>query len=382
MTNRIEKIYKPIDDWYQTSGIKAFFDWWTTELKSWIPENQRKRFFSQAKKIYIVPETDSEQQAVLWQQQDSSMTALPLDETAQDKAWWHQLNHQVATAEEQCLISYLLPEEQVLIREVAMPRVAADNLSSVLQYELDKYIPFAATDVEFSFRRLPSSEGSEKIPVQLVIIKRDALEKIEQELIGKSVPLASIDVNSGTAEQPQALGVNLLSESLRQKKDWSKIKINALLLVAVIFMLWFVMYSSLENKKDKITKLEQQSDELRNESRKAKRLEQQLLASISAANFLGDKKQNSPSATQMLDELTSKIPADTYLTRMLLNNERIEFVGQSLNANALVPILNRSTLWFEPSIVGQVVPDARTGKERFTIKSNLKPPVEEDSDES
>lgn len=382
MTNLVEKIYRPIDSWYQTSGIKAFFDWWVTELKSWVPKTQRKRFFSQSKTLYIVPDENAEEQVMLWQQKADSISQLTLDDSVQDKDWWHQLNHQMAVADEQTTASYLLPEKSVLIREIAMPAATADSLSSVLQYELDKYIPFATNDVQFAYRQLPSEEGAEKIPVQLIVIKKDKLQKIEQALIGKTIQLSSIDVNVGSVNQPQALGINLLSESLRQKKDWSIIKLNTLLLFAVIFMLWFVMHSSLENKKNKIERLEQRNDELRSEARKAKRLEQQLLASISAANFLGDKKQNSPSITLMLNELTAKIPADSYLTRIILNSRRIEMVGQSLNANALVPILNRSTLWFEPSIIGQVVPDARTGKERFTIRSNLKAPTEGAPDES
>jgi general secretion pathway protein L len=49
----------------------------------------------------------------------------------------------------------------------------------------------------------------------------------------------------------------------------------------------------------------------------------------------------------------------------------MEIVGQSDNANALVPILNDSDTWYEPKIVGNVRPDPRSGKEQFTIKAEL-----------
>ncbi len=72
-----------------------------------------------------------------------------------------------------------------------------------------------------------------------------------------------------------------------------------------------------------------------------------------------------------MDELTQKIPINSYLSRIKIDNTGIELSGLSENANALVPVLNESTTWYEPKIVGNVMPDPRSGKERFTIQAGL-----------
>jgi len=82
----------------------------------------------------------------------------------------------------------------------------------------------------------------------------------------------------------------------------------------------------------------------------------------------------------MVHELNQKIPQNTYLSRIIIDNERMEVVGQSENANALVPILNESDTWYEPKIVGNVRPDPRSGKEQFTIKAELQPTGTEEAD--
>ena len=147
-------------------------------------------------------------------------------------------------------------------------------------------------------------------------------------------------------------------------------------------MLWFVMHTSLENKRNKISTLEATVVELRKDARRAKLLETELNASIEAANFLGNLKKNTPSRLLMFSELTQRIPMNTFLTRIMIDEERLEVVGESDNANALVPILNQSELWYEPQIVGNVT-QGRTGKEKFTIRSEFKPPVaEEENNES
>ena len=159
----------------------------------------------------------------------------------------------------------------------------------------------------------------------------------------------------------------------RKKKDWGSIKWHAGLVLVAVLMLGFVMYSSIQNKQVKIQSLEAQVDELKKDARRAKLIETQLNESIEAANFLGNLKQSTPSRVQMLAELTQKIPENTYLSRLVIDDEKIEIVGQSENSNALVPILNQSSLWFEPQFIGNMTIDPRTNMEKFTIKSELKP---------
>ncbi len=382
MMTYIEKIVDPITQWYQGSGIYAFMSWWTGELKALVPSEYRSNLFPDSVEVYVT-EVEGEDDAVnIWQQNDDSLEILKFDDSVDGKEWWHQLNHYLGSTEVDTTVTCLLDESNVLIRNVAMPVAVFNEVDSVLTFELDKYIPFNADDVEFAYSKGEVVEGSEKFPVTLTAIKKPLLNGLIQSFETKGLQLSSIDVNVGTKESPHALGVNLLPKSLRKQKDWTKIKWNVGLLALVLLLLWFVMYSSLDNKQAKIESLEAQVAELRKDARRAKLIETELNASIEAANFLGNLKKETPSRLLMFHELTQKIPENTYLTRIMIDEERLEVVGESDNANALVPILNQSSLWYEPQIIGNVT-QGRTGKEKFTIRSEFKPAdAVEVSDES
>ncbi|MGJ8662316.1 MAG: PilN domain-containing protein [Marinicella sp.] len=379
MTTYIEKISEPIMQWYQTSSIHAFFNWWSHELKGLVPEQYRTALFPESVAVYVTGIEDEENGVHIWQSTDEGLQQITFDDSVKGKEWWHKLNHYLGISEVETEVTYLLPEAGVLARNVAMPIAVINDIDSVLSFELDKYIPFKVEDVVFSYRKGDVVEGSEKFPIMLTAIKKKELSHLIDLFETKGLQLSSIDVNLGTAEAPAKLGVNLLPKEIRKKKDWTKIKWNAALGFVAILLLGFVMYSSLDNKRAKIESLEAQVSELKKDARRAKLLETQLNESIQAANFLGNLKENMPSRLLMLKELTQMIPSNTYLTRIMIDEARLEVVGQSDNANALVPILNQSSIWYEPQIIGNVTQDARTGKEKFTIKSELKLLSEEES---
>jgi len=377
MTSYVEKIMDPLNQWYQNSSIHAFFEWWVTELKSLVPEQYRKKLFTDTNELYIL---HSGEEVQLWQLVDQQLQLLTPDNSVADREWWHQLNHHVAAADQESRVTYLVPSDLVLGREIALPTVVMSDVDSVLSFELDKYIPFKAEDVEFAYRKGQIEEGSEKFPLTLTAVRKQTMRDILEKTESRGIRLSAVDVNSGSVEQPVPMGMNLLPKAHRKKKDWTAIKWHAGLISLAILLLAFVMYSSLDNKLAKIESLEEQVSELRKNARRAKMIETQLNESVQAANFLGDLKTKMPSRVLMVAELTRKIPNNTYLTRIVIDEEKMEVVGQSSNANALVPILNQSDLWYEPQIIGNVTQDPRTGKEKFTIRSELKLEATEEVD--
>ncbi len=374
MTNYLEKITDPLSQWYQTSSTRAFFDWWTSELKQLVPEQYRENLFPDSKEV-LISQSGEKDEVAIWHKHQGKLQAVEFDDSVAGKEWWHKLNHFVAGSDQETSVTYLLDEAQVLSREVALPVVVANDVGSVLQYELDKYIPFNADEVVYDFRKGQIEEGSEKFPVLLTAVRKHVLKDIIDETEAKGVQLSAIDVNVGSDNIPKNLGVNLMPKELRKKKDWTHLKWQVGLVAVALLMLGFVMFTSLQNKRDKIQSLELQVTELRKDARRAKMIETQLNESIEAANFLGNLKQSMTSRVMMLNELTQKIPEHTFLTRIVVDQNKLEVVGESDNANALVPILNQSSLWYEPQIIGNVT-QGQTGKEKFTIKSELKPAEE------
>ena len=74
-----------------------------------------------------------------------------------------------------------------------------------------------------------------------------------------------------------------------------------------------------------------------------------------------------------LDDLSRRLPEDTYLERLQIDDAKAQLQGQSKEAAKLIALIGASDCLSNPSLQGQIQPDARTGKERFQITADVKP---------
>jgi len=98
-----------------------------------------------------------------------------------------------------------------------------------------------------------------------------------------------------------------------------------------------------------------------------------LQDTIDAANFLSRKKHETPLMVDLLNDLTARLPDDTYLERLNVDEKyKVELQGLSDDASKLIGLLNKSQLLTNPSPQGSIQPDPRTKKDRFNITVEFK----------
>jgi general secretion pathway protein L len=90
------------------------------------------------------------------------------------------------------------------------------------------------------------------------------------------------------------------------------------------------------------------------------------------------RKQSSPVAVLVLDALSSALPDDTWLTELRLAENRVRIVGISRNVAALVPVLEATPGFAEPSFFAPTtrLPDGQG--DRFHLEARLMPPIRDD----
>jgi general secretion pathway protein L len=98
-------------------------------------------------------------------------------------------------------------------------------------------------------------------------------------------------------------------------------------------------------------------------------LKKSLQDSIDGANFLSEKKRNGVLTIALLNDLTGRLNDDTYLERLSVERNQIQIQGQSKEAASLINVLGDSPFLGNPKLEGQIQPDPRTGKDRFTISA-------------
>jgi general secretion pathway protein L len=66
-----------------------------------------------------------------------------------------------------------IPRKDVLLRYVTLPLTAKENLGQVLEYELERYVPFSLEEVYFDFQILKEREKT--LQILLIVVKREVI---------------------------------------------------------------------------------------------------------------------------------------------------------------------------------------------------------------
>jgi general secretion pathway protein L len=98
--------------------------------------------------------------------------------------------------------------------------------------------------------------------------------------------------------------------------------------------------------------------------------EAELQKATKELNFLSSLEQRKGEVLRVLDELSKIVPSSAYLSNLRLRDRILEVQGNAENASALIPLLERSSL-FEN--VGFNAPSnrGRDNRETFSLKAEI-----------
>lgn len=264
----------------------------------------------------------------------------------------------------------LLPAASGLRRRMTLPAAAADRLRDVVGFEIDRQTPFSAEAVAFDARVLGRHGGDGQLDVELVAVPRHALDRQLAALGGLSATLAGIDVTGGDGVP---LGVNLLPPRQRSRRadpwkrwNWALAGVATLAVVALLWQL-------LDNRRAVADVFEQRIAADAQAGRRAAAQRQQLVNLIQGQRFLDQARAARPTTVEVIDELTRRLPDNTYLEKLSIDDERLMVIGLSSEAPVLIGRLQDAQLWSAPALAGALQPDPSSGRDRFTLVAQLAP---------
>ena len=264
----------------------------------------------------------------------------------------------------------LLPASVSLRRRMLLPAAAADRLRDVVGFEIDRQTPFNADAVAFDARVLGRRDSDGQLDVELVAVPLAALNPQVAALGTLASTLAGVDV---VAADGAPLGINLLPllQRRRQRDPWRvwNVALAALAVVAIAATLWQL----LDNRRAAADAFEQAIAKRAAPARQAAAQRQQLQGLIDGQAFLDQARATRPTAVEIIDELSRRLPDGTYLEKLEIADERLTLIGLSNEAAALVGRLQDSALWRLPALAGALQPDPASGRDRFTLVAELAP---------
>lgn len=347
-------------------GPRGLLAWWGRALASWLPPRMRQALGFDRGRLLLLADGTELQLRLQRGEYVRDLGRVPLltapvpGEAAATDPFALLLAPRVA----QLPRWLIMPAASVLRRRLALPPAAAERLRDVVGFEIDRQTPFSADAVAFDARVLGRRESDGQLDVELVAVPRGVLDPQLAALGPLAATLAGVDA---AAADGAPLGVNLLAPLQRSPhRDPWRVWNTALAVLALLFVA-ALLWQLLANRRAAAAAFEQRISAQADAGRRAAAQRQQLINLIEGQAFLDAARASRPTTTEIIDELSRRLPDGTYLEKLTIEDEQVLLIGLSNEAAALVGRLQDATVWQKPALAGALQPDPASGRDRFTI---------------
>jgi general secretion pathway protein L len=355
---------------YANSGLPKFFAWWRGELSGLLPQRWRELFAEGAQELLVDSGTG---EFGVWRQSGERCAEygrIPRDQAAEDQR--EEFSRLRDRIEDPSLrVFYCIPAQRALRRELSLPAAAEDKLRQVLTFEMDRQTPFKADQVYFDCRVVQRDAVAKNLKVELYVVPRAQLDGELAALTATGIALDGVDCWRSARGSGRA-GLNLLPPGRRVKRAnrslWFNLALGAT--AAILFVVAGLLF--LNNRQTALDAMSAEVEKAKADAKQTTLLTKRLKDSTTSASYLYRLKRDTTPMTAMLADLTQRLPDDTFLERLTVDEKgKIEVQGQSANANKLIDGLQKSEILESAAFIGTVQPDARTKKDRFTMNFQL-----------
>ncbi len=352
-------------------GLRGFLAWWLNALGSWLPPRLRAVFGLAQQRLLLRCEGDQLALVLTLPAQPGGAALRELAELpwgAAEAAGEEPLTRILSPRINGLPRWLLLPARSGLRRRLTLPAAAADRLREVLGFEIDRQTPFSPDEVYYDARLL-GRRGDGQIDAELVVVPRASLTQALAAM-GESIgaTLSGVDM-AGADGLP--LGVNLLPGAQRRRRRDPRAVWNAALAAVALVAAGAGLWQIRENREAAADAFETEAKRHSAQARKVSAEKKQLVDLVEGMRFLQQTRSGRPSTVEVLDEITRRLPDNTYLEKISIEGERIMIIGLSPEAPRLVERLQSSKLWRSMNITGALMPDPTKGKDRFNLSAEL-----------
>ncbi len=364
-SERLERLFGRLRTAYTRSPLPGFLRWWSGELRECLPQSWRESFDSKGRALTVRVSSDA---VVLTRASGAELgsVARSLPAAEQRSAVTRLLQSVAEETPRQVLI---VPADAVLTRRMRFPLAAEDNLRQVLGFEMDRQTPFKADQVHFDWRELERDLRARQVEIELALVPKPVADPL---LAAATEAGCAIDAMDSTDARGHARGFNLLPAERRARRANLRLRLNLALGAIALVLLVVVMQQSLSNRQQAAIAMRMEVEALQEEAKQVAQLRNGLDEAAAGANFLAAKRRSQPLIVAMLDEVTRRLPDDTWLEQLRLNEGKLWLRGLSTAPAQLIGVLDQSPRLTNPSFDGAIQPDARYGQERFQIQADYR----------
>ncbi len=346
--------------------LKVFWNWWLGELRQVVPTPVSQFFSPQTSTLSIYLERGVARFQLHGQKTQRLIGVIDLlgcsdqDLQAFSRDMLSDLPEGVTTR-------LFLSMDQLLVSNQFLPLATEANLGNVLNFEIDRLTPFPREQVVFGFSPAGRYPEREKIQVELYALPRRKLDLLLSRL--KSLGLPPQGIYPQTSEQLPTL--NLLPVELRPETEplWNgrakQLGMVALMLAVAVAVLPLIQLDR------QIGSLQEQVDDIRAAAMVVGEKQSLLASRLAAQDTLVVRKNHTPAKLSIVQEVTSLMPDNTWVSRMRIDGSGVNIQGESRKASDLIELLEQSEEFQNVQFVSSITVNPSTNMERYEINMEL-----------
>jgi len=344
-------------------GIGAFFSWWRDELAGMLPYAWRRRF-ERRHDVLLLTLLDDEVR--ISRRDNGRLEELGSISTTLPNASERMAAMLSGLKVESTRVEVAVPSNKLLVKNIQLPLAAEENLRQVLGFEMQRQTPFRAEQVYFNYRVSARRPESQQIAVQLCVVPRTVVERVLDFLADWDLVPAADKSND---EQGQAEGVFAFVPSEAAQRPSSRL--NRGLLALNLVLLVCVVAIPLVQQQRHLDQLRARFDEVRAAATAASGLQERIDKHSAQSRYLFGYKAERPAAVELLEELSLRLPDDTWLFRVEVRDGKVHLQGTSTRASSLIAELEGSPFFQDARFASPVTQDGASGRERFHLSASV-----------
>jgi len=264
-------------------------------------------------------------------------------------------------------VDVVLAPSRFVFRTLELPRGANQFLEGVVRSQIDRLTPWSASDAVFGWSS-PVDAGSDRIAIAVAATASAVVAPIAQALVAARVS----DIRMSTrAEDEGALVIPVFARRSDGEDGARHLRRRLViglglsgLVFATSLCVWAVVGDAYEAR---FAELQNRIAE-----RRAALLNRRDSAAEQAVQALQARKRTARSAVMTLEALAKTLPDDTHLTELRIEDGKVQIVGLSGDAPALIRLIEQSRRFTRATFFAPTV-RAPDGGETFHIEAQIEP---------
>ncbi len=256
----------------------------------------------------------------------------------------------------------------LLERAVVLPLLAEREPERVLEYEMDRFTPFRAGELFWSWAVERRDRARGQLHMRLSFVPKILIQPLLEAMRQAGVTPVRLEAPSPSGE-PRSIELERARTSgdrWRRRGLVAAGGVCAALAVAVLVLPFMLQQGASANVEKRIAALQPQVTQ-------AERLRREIAARVAGTDVFAAEQARVGDTLEVLAALTAILPDDTFLTELALRQGKLSLSGQSAAAARLISALSADPVIRNPAFAAPVTRVENGRADQFSIRAEIAP---------